>query len=66
MGTVFYLGLKEALELEELYYKIKYKYDILFKELKIENEKVIKILLIIVLLISMGINVLAFKALFNF
>lgn len=65
MGTVFYLGLKEALELDELYYKIKYKYDILFKELKIENEKVIKVLLIVVLLISIGINILAFNALFR-
>lgn len=63
MGTVFYLGLKEALELDDLYYKIKYKYDILFKELKIENEKVIKILLIMVLLISIGLNAMLFTTL---
>lgn len=62
MGTTFYLGLKEALELEELYYKIKYKYDILFKEVNIENEKIIKGLLIIALLLSIGLNIMTFLA----
>lgn len=62
MGTTFYLGLKEVLELEEMYYKIKYKYDILFKEVNLENEKVIKILLMIALIISVGLNIMTFAA----
>ena len=65
MGTIFYLGLKESLELDELYYKIKYKYDVLYKELKIENERVIKALLIVVLLISIGLNILELTVLFR-
>ena len=62
MGTTFYLGLKEALELDEVYYKIKYKYDILFKELNIDNEKTIKFLLILTLVLSLGLNAMAITA----
>lgn len=58
MGTTFYLEIKQVFELDELYYKIKYKYDILFKELDLENGKVTKILFFVLLLISISLNVI--------
>lgn len=59
-GSIFFQYLKEVLELNEMYFDTKNKYDILYKELNIEkNTKVniiISILLVITLIIN-GINV---------
>ena len=60
-GSLYYQYLKEVLELNEIYFDTKNKYDILYKELNIEksakNNALITILLVITLIIN-AINIM--------
>ena len=52
--------IQETLELEELYNEVKTKYDVLYKDLNIEKNKRVTILIGLVLVISLVFNVLNF------
>lgn len=59
-GTDFYNNLKEVLELDQLYYKTKNKYDVLYKELNIEKDRKVNKFIAVVLVASLIFNVLNF------
>ena len=53
-----YQNIRKALEVEEQYGKIKNKYDILYRELKIEKTERMSIFIAIVLVITLIFNIL--------
>ena len=57
-GSLLYQNIRQALEVEEQYGKIKNKYDILYRELKIEKTEKMSIFIAIVLVITMIFNIL--------
>ena len=57
--------IQETLELEELYNDVKTKYDILYKDLNIEKDRRVTILLGVFLTISLVFNIINFVLLFN-
>lgn len=62
-GTMLYHKLKDVLELDELYYKVKGEYDIYYKELNIEKNRMMTISIAIILVTSLIFNILNFMAL---
>ena len=60
IGTMINQKLKEIFELDELYYKIKSEYDILYKELNIEKNRMSTALIAIVLITTLLFNILNF------
>lgn len=52
-GSLLYHDIKEALELEELYFKIKTKYDVLYREMKIEKIEKTFIFISVVLVLQL-------------
>ena len=57
-GSLLYQNIRQSLELEEQYSKIKNKYDILYRELKIEKTERMSIFIAIVLVITLIFNIL--------
>ena len=57
-GSLFFQYLKDVLELDEIYFDTKNKYDILYKELNIEKNTKTNIIISIVLVITLIINAL--------
>lgn len=62
-GTLLNDKVQEVLELDKLYYEVKNKYDILYKELNIEKEAKTTWILAIILGISFILNIVNFLAL---
>ena len=62
-GTLLNDKMQEVFELDKLYNQVKYKYDILYKELNFEKERKATIVMAIILLISLLLNILNFMAL---
>ena len=56
-GTLLNHKLQEVLELDNLYIKVKSKYDVLYKELNIEKDRRVTIVITIILIISLILNV---------
>lgn len=63
VGTIYYHNLKETMELESIYAKVKNQYDIFYKELNIEKNTKTNIIISVVLVISLIINILSYIAL---
>lgn len=63
IGTLYYNTLVETLELDNLYFELKNKYDILYKELNIEKNMKVNAIIVIILGISLIFNVLNYVAL---
>ncbi len=63
IGTMLNKRIKEAFELEKIYYNIKNKYDVLYKELNIEKNKTSTIIISIILGVSLIINIINFMLL---
>lgn len=59
-GTLLNHKLQDVFELDELYNQVKYKYDILYKELNFEKERKTTIVLAVILGISLLLNILNF------
>ena len=57
-GSLFYQYLKEVLEINNIYFDTKNKYDILYKELNIEKNTKINVLIVILLLLALIVNIL--------
>ena len=58
MGSLVYQSIRDSLELEKLYGEVKNKYDILYRELKIEkNEKTSK-LIAVILVLTLIVNII--------
>ena len=57
-GSLLYQNIRKLLEVEEYYGKIKNKYDILYRELKIEKTERMSIFIAIVLVITLIFNIL--------
>lgn len=62
-GTLFSYKIKECLGLEQLYSEVKNKYDVLYKELNIERNRNLTIVISIVLVASLIFNILNFMLL---
>ncbi len=62
-GTMLNHKIGEVLELESLYGQVKNKYDVLYKDLNIEKDKKVTIIIGIILVASLIFNVLNFIAL---
>ena len=58
IGTIFYHHLKEILELDNIYFDTKNKYDILYKEMNIEKNTKNNIFIAVLLLVSFVVNVI--------
>ena len=63
-GTLLNHKYCKVFELEELYNEIKNKYDIMYKELKIEKNTKWMILSLIILVISLALNIISFLEVF--
>lgn len=59
-GSIFYQNLKDVLELDELYFDTKNKFDILYKELNIEKNTKANIIIVLLLLITLIFNIINF------
>ena len=57
-GSLMYQDIRNVLEVEEEYNKVKNKYDLLYRELKIENTEKISQFIAIVLVITLIINII--------
>ncbi len=55
-GSLYYQNLKEVLELNEIYFDTKNKYDILYKEMNIEKTAKNNIIITIILIVTLIIN----------
>lgn len=64
-GTFLEHKIKDVLEIDKLYLKVKNEYDILFKELKIEKNSKVTLMIAILLIGSLIFNVLNYIALIN-
>lgn len=60
IGTILNHKLQETFELEKLYNEAKAKYDTLYKELNIEKDHTVTILIAVILIISLIVNILNF------
>ena len=60
IGTMFDQKVKEMLGLEQLYSEVKNEYDVLYKELNIEKNKNVTIVISIILIASLVFNILNF------
>lgn len=56
-GTVFYNKWKEVFELQEIYDEIKNRYDVIYKELNIENDRKTNKIVLVALAISILLNI---------
>lgn len=59
-GSLLYHNIKEVLEVEEAFEKVKNKYDLLYRELKIERTEKISVFIAIVLVITLLFNIINF------
>ena len=57
-GSLLYHHIKEVLEIEDEYGKVKSKYDILYRELKIEKTEKMSIFIAFILVITLVVNIL--------
>lgn len=57
-GSLFFQHLKDVLELDEIYFDTKNKYDILYKELNIEKNTTINIVISVLLIVTLIMNAL--------
>ena len=57
-GSLLYQDMREVLELEESYNKIKNKYDLLYRELKIEKTERMSIIIACILVVTLVFNIL--------
>ena len=57
-GSLLYQNIRKAIEIEELYGKIKNKYDILYRELRIVKTEKMSMFIAIVLVITLIFNIL--------
>ena len=62
-GTIFDHKIKEMLGLEKLYNEVKTEYDVLYKELNIEKNKNLTIMISVILIITLIFNILNFMLL---
>ena len=60
IGTVLNHRMQETFELEKLYGEVKNKYDVLYKDLNIEKNKTVTILIAVILVASLLFNILNF------
>lgn len=60
IGSTIYQKLVEVLEIKDSYNVVKEKYDIYYKQLKIEKDKKINIIMLIAIIISLSINIINF------
>ena len=65
-GTMFFNKWKEVFELKAVYNQIRNKYDVIYKELKVDNNAKINKVIAIALVISLVLNVINFIALVKF
>ena len=56
-GTAFYNKWREVFELQEIYGEIKNRYDVIYKDLNIENENILNKIVLIALIVSILLNV---------
>ena len=59
-GSLLNEKLHEVFELDKLYHQVKYKYDILYKELNFEKERKTSIILAVILGVSLVLNIINF------
>lgn len=60
IGSLYYKNLKEVLQIDKIYSEVKNKYDILYRELKIEKDEKISIAIVCILVATLVFNVLNF------
>ena len=58
-GSILFQYLKDVLELNEIYFETKNKYDILYKELNIERNTKINVVVTLLLIITLFVNALS-------
>lgn len=58
MGSLIYQNMREALDIEKLYNEVKNKYDILYRELKIEKTEKTSKFIAIILVLTLIVNII--------
>ena len=59
-GSMFYANWKKVFELEEVYEEIKNKYDVIYKETRIDSNNIVNKVIIIALIVSLLLNIINF------
>ena len=65
IGSLIYQHMKDVLEIENVYNDVKNKYDILYRELKIENTEKMSIIIVVILATTLIFNILNFIMFFK-
>lgn len=65
MGSLIYQNIKESLEINRLYADVKNKYDILYRELKVEKNEKLSVFIAVTLVITLILNILNWIGLFK-
>ena len=65
MGSLIYQNIRESLETNKLYAEVKNKYDILYRELKVEKNEKLSVFIAVTLVITLIINILNWIGLFR-
>ena len=60
IGSLLYQDMKEALEIDNLYNEVKNKYDVLYRELKIEKTEKMSTMIVVILITTLIFNILNF------
>ena len=63
IGTLYYHNLKEVLELDNLYFKVKNQYDLVYKELNVEKNIKTNVIITIILVTTLILNIVSYFAL---
>ena len=66
VGTLLYQNMRKTLEIETIYSQVKNKYDILYREMKVERNEKLAIFIAVILSATLIANVINWIYIFNF
>ena len=66
IGTLLYQNMRKTLEIETIYSQVKNKYDILYREMKVERNEKLAVFVAVILSVTLIVNVINWIYIFNF
>ena len=60
IGTLYYKNLREVLELDSIYMKVRNQYDIFYKELNVEKNIKTNVIITVILVITLILNIISY------
>ena len=66
IGTLLYQNMRKTLEIETIYSQVKNKYDILYREMKVERNEKLAVFVAVILSVTLIVNIINWIYIFNF